>query len=300
MRDAPPSLLCPLFHKLLLHACLYFLCLCTCIADDQVNNLRKELHKIRTDHDSKQEVVKKDLIEKPLKIFIRKCQHMSIDTHMILEVLKKLHTKEPELLSVDAYEWCKREFEKPDPPGPSPVEIRVQPPMVTEVNFCKEVIQNSIVACHLLEQEDMSIKPCAHENSLFEGNKSIGLQILPDRAKSAQHGGLVPVHQYLIASAKGTMNPGNHVIYYIAFSSHQSLKEWSDNYKSFEEGTHGCRFTFKTYMATRECKSECGVCTCCSYLLRAGFYRGGGNYSNAVAHQTKGSGCMLPEEDFDL
>lgn len=202
-----------------------------------MNNLRKELHKIKTE--SKPEVAKKDLIKNSLKIFITKCQHMSIDTRMILEVLKKLHTKEPELLSVDAFEWCKRELEKSDSPGPSPLEIRVQPPMVTEVNFCKEVVQNSIVACHLLEQEDMSIKPSARENSLFEGNKSIGLQIRPDRAKSAQHGGPVPVHQYLIASAKGATNPGDHDIYYIAFSSHQTLKEWSDNYKSFEEGIHG-------------------------------------------------------------
>ena len=203
-----------------------------------MNILRKELYKLKTE--SKPEVVKKDLIEKSLKIFLGKCLHMSIDTCTTLELLKKLHTKDPELLSTDGYEWCKRELEKPDPPGPSPdpVEICVQPPMVNEVNFCKEVVQNSIVACHLLEQDDLSIKPCVCENSLFEGNKSIGLRIQPDRANSAQHEGRVPVHQYLIASAKGATNPGDHEIYYIAFSSHQSLREWSENYKSFEEGIH--------------------------------------------------------------
>ena len=42
------------------------------------------------------------------------------------------------------------------------------------------------------------------------------------------------VHQYLIA--KGAVKPNGHVIYYIAFSSHQSLKEWSDGHTSFEDG----------------------------------------------------------------
>ena len=42
------------------------------------------------------------------------------------------------------------------------------------------------------------------------------------------------VHQYLIA--KGAVKPNGHVIYYIAFGSHQSLKEWSDGHTSFDDG----------------------------------------------------------------
>ncbi len=159
---------------------------------------------------------------------------MSIDACNILEALKNLHTKD-KLIGVDVYQWCKTQLENR--------EKSVQPPTVSEVNFCKEVVQNSIVACHLLEQEDVSIECCLHENSLFEGNRSIGLQPDEETATAQREG---PVSQYLITSAEGTTNPGDCVIYYIAFSSHQSLREWSDNYKSFEEGIHACRFTFTT------------------------------------------------------
>ena len=50
----------------------------------------------------------------------------------------------------------------------------------------------------------------------------------PDAIHSA------PVHQYLIA--KGVTDPESLVIYYMAFSSHQSLKEWSCGHISFEDG----------------------------------------------------------------
>ena len=199
------------------------------IADYQGNSLREELHKIKAE--SKPEEVKKDLIKKSLKAFIRKCLHMRIDACTILDVLEKLQSN---LLSVDVYEWCKGELENSNKPdSPSPPEKCVQHPIVSEVNFCKEVVQNSLVTCHLLEQEDMSIKLCGCENSLIEGNKSIGLR--PDIAKPTQHEG--PVHRYLVASAKGATNS---VIYYIAFSSHQSLREWSDSYESLQEGIYVC------------------------------------------------------------
>jgi hypothetical protein len=144
------------------------------------------------------------------------------------------HPAHLDLLSVDEYQWCKGKLENGNKPDPtSSHEEIVQPHTANEVNFCKRVVQNSIVACRLLvdEQRDMSIKDSVHE---IEGNKSIDLQL----DTKAQHKGAV--HRYLIASAKDTTNPGDHVIYYIAFGNHPCLRDWSNNYRSFKEGIHAC------------------------------------------------------------
>jgi hypothetical protein len=197
-----------------------------------VKYLREELRIINTESKLEAVIDKKDQIKKSLNSFITKFAHntMGIDTHMILETL---HTKITDDLSADEYQWCKGKLEEGNKPDPaSSHEENIQPRPANEVNFCEQVVQNSIVACHLLvnEQGDMSIKDFVHEISLFEGNKSIDLQL----DTKAQHKGAV--HRYLIASAKGTINPGDHVIYYIAFGNDLCLRDWSDNYKSFKEG----------------------------------------------------------------
>ena len=43
-----------------------------------------------------------------------------------------------------------------------------------------------------------------------------------------------PVHRYLIG--RGAAEPNGHVVYYVAFSSHQSLREWKDGHTSFKDG----------------------------------------------------------------
>ena len=224
--------------------------------DEQVKHLREELHVIKTERKQEAIIDKKERIKKSLNSFITKCAHMGIDTRVILKTLENLHTKDTDVLSVDEYQWCKEKLTDRSKPDPSfPHEEIVQLPTTNEVNFCKQVVQNSIVACCLLvnERSDMSISAFVNEISLFEGNKSIDFQL----DTQAQHKGAA--HWYLIATAKGTSNPGDHVIYYIAFGNDLCLRDWSDNYESFKEGIHACRFKI-TIVNVAECKSEYYVC----------------------------------------
>ena len=95
---------------------------------------------------------------------------MGVDTHIIRAALDNLHSTD--LVSVDAYQWCLDNW-------PSLQEKSILPPKINEVYFCKEVVQNSIVACHLLEQPGSTMEHLTHmhENSFFEGNKSIPLRV---------------------------------------------------------------------------------------------------------------------------
>ena len=176
---------------------------------------------------------------------------MGVDTRTIRTTLENLHSTD--LVSVDAYQWCLEQLEHRSkshnqPDSPSLQEKSVLPPKINEVYFCKEVVQNSIVACHLLEQPGNTMEHLTriHENSFFEGNKFIPLRVdtINDTLTAAHDEGAV--HQYLIASAKGTTNPDDHVVYYIAFGCHRGLREWKDNYKSFEEGIDAWRFKLIT------------------------------------------------------
>ena len=141
------------------------------------------------------------------------------------------------------------------------------------------MVQNSIFACHLLERSDTDIVHLACLHSLFEVNKTKPIRIetkiqhgfrhtdeIQTRVVSStvlcSHSDAVrtcklpkstemvelksqnskdAVHQYLIA--KGATEPKGHVIYYVAFSSHQSLKEWNDYHTSFESGMYYSVYT---------------------------------------------------------
>ncbi len=210
------------------------------------------------------------MTETALKNFITTCLDMGVDAHTVHMVLESLHTKDVDIvIDGDAYQWCIKELEKQNkirnPDSPSLHEINVQP--LNEVTFCKEVVQNSIVTCHLLEHPDTNFVHLSSVHSLFEVNKSMPLRLdakkrrtfqdcnwIKSSAESSYESSYEIVastelvelsskshvegaeHQYLIA--KGAVKPNGHVIYYIAFSSHQSLREWNDYYPSFEKGMH--------------------------------------------------------------
>ena len=156
----------------------------------------------------------------------------------------------------------------------SPQKVDIQP--LNEINFSKVVVQNSIFACHLLEKSDavMHMEHMVHTHFLFEVNKSEPLSLdrkvekskLDKRNESIERFTVVntlpaeditsepsttmevvtppiqtpptessrPVHHYLIG--RGAIEPNGHVVYYVAFSSHQSLREWKDGHTSFEDG----------------------------------------------------------------
>ena len=216
----------------------------------------------------KENIVK--MTETALKNFITTCLDMGVNARTVHAVLENLHTKDVDIvIDVDAYQWCIKELEKQNkirnPDSPPLHEINIQP--LNEVNFCKEVVQNSIVACHLLEHPDINFVHLSSVHSLFEVNKSAPL-ILDTKKRRSFHDThsvkssivesssyessyevvtsteLIELsnkvddegaeHQYLIA--KGPVKPNGHVIYYVAFSSHQSLREWNECYPSFEEG----------------------------------------------------------------
>lgn len=217
-------------------------------------------------------------IRRAIKAFIQSCLNMGIEAQHIKMVLENLHTKDTDIvIDSDLYDWCLTELEKLNkicnPESSCLEEMSTQPPH--EVNFDKEVVQNSLLACHLLDHSQSIGEDMAYPNSLHELNCSVHLQI-EARSDKVSHStelfsssslqsstnsqnkavlcldvsrqttqpsscGTLPevaVHQYLIA--KGPTKPNRHVVYYLAFSSHRSLREWSESHKSFENGNSNC------------------------------------------------------------
>lgn len=181
------------------------------------------------------------MTESALKNFISTSLDMGADAHTVHTVLHNVYIQD--IIDDEIFKWCEEEIEKQDqirnPDSLSLQDISMQP--FNEVNFTKEVVQNSIFACHLLEHPKTETATLTYPHSLFEINRSSFLRL--DYKRSHQHRSGdqespsaedVAGHQYLIV--KGAVKPNGHVIYYIAFSSHQSLKEWSDGHTSFEEG----------------------------------------------------------------
>ena len=224
------------------------------------------------------------MAQNALKAFIATSMDHGIEARTIQDILENLHTKDTDLvIDGEVYHWCTAEIRKQNairnPELSSEEHIpEVQP--LNEVNFCEVTVQNSLLACHLLEcSESKSTLDCStHRNSLCEVNKSEFLSLegkeeksYPPRDDSFMESSCVlygkesstedsgqavsstendrdmpwpllspreihgnPVHQYLIA--KGATKPDGHVIYYMAFGSHQNLKEWSYGHLSFEDG----------------------------------------------------------------
>ena len=206
-----------------------------------------------------------------IKNFITTSLDVGVDAHSVRVTLENLHTNDPDIIvDGDIFQWCLAELEKQNkiryPDSPSLEEMATQP--LNEVHFGKVEVQNSIFACHLLEQSDKDFLHLACLHSLFEANKSTKLRLetkkrrfiesteyrakeflttkspsdskiqvyksteMIELSNPATTAGAV--HQYLIA--KGATKLDGHVTYYIAFSSHQSLREWRNSHTSFEDG----------------------------------------------------------------
>ena len=212
-----------------------------------------------------------------MKSFIVTSLDMGIEASTVHRALANLHTKDTDIVvDSDVYQWCILEMQKENalrnPESSYPVTVEETPEVqpFNEVNFGEVVVQNSLLACHLLDGPDLRSE---YPNSLFEVNKSDFLSLEGKEASSQSKDELflesctlsdketesgasdsklspnegdawpilsardihdAPVHQYLIA--KGVIEPDNHMIYYMAFSSHQSLKEWNYGHMSFEDG----------------------------------------------------------------
>lgn len=213
---------------------------------------------------------KVEMTKKAMKSFITTSLDMGVEAPTVHKALENLHAKDTDIvIDGDIYQWCVVEIEKQNtirnPESSYPEEATETQPLI-EVNFSEIIVQNSLISCHLLDCSDLRSD---YPNSLCEVNKSEFLYLEGKEASSppkdellrdscsildeetdfsavnptetdawpllsqkAIHG--TPVHQYLIA--KGVTNPDNHVIYYMAFSSHQSLKEWNYGHMSFEDG----------------------------------------------------------------
>lgn len=227
---------------------------------------------------------KVEMTRTALKSFITTSLDMGIEVRIIQMALENLYTKDTDIVvDGDTYQWCRAEIQKQNAvrnPESASLEqtLDQEEQPFSEVNFGEVVVQNSLLACHLLGcsslksasdylafphsltevnksellslegKEESSSQPVddflesgtrsdlessASDSKLDESPESNGREIpwsllSPNAIHSA------PVHQYLIA--KGVATPDNHVIYYMAFSSHQSLKEWSCGHISFEDG----------------------------------------------------------------
>ena len=198
-----------------------------------------------------------------LKAFIKTSLDMGVDVHAVHMALENLHTKDTDIvIDGDLYQWCYTELQRQNaihnPESPCLQQMSPQP--LNEVNFDKEVLQNSLVACHLLQRSQFNGEEMAYPHSLHELNVSMCLHLEKNEMPSINFGkdeclesftasstesttGTIQlvesssaVHQYLVA--KGASKPNSHVIYYLAFGSHQSLREWSESHTSFEEGNH--------------------------------------------------------------
>ena len=221
-----------------------------------------------------------------MKSFITTSLDMGVEARTIYTALKNLHTKDTDIvIDGDVYQWCIAELERQNAlRNPESPLQDMEAQQLNEVKFGKEVVQNSLFACHILAtgQADLKVEYLAHPHSLCEMNNSEALrvdkiernssklkgdeylesfsvesdpdsptlesrttlgskntkQVIKKSSKSAAmaRASDEPAHRYLIA--KGVHKPNGHVIYYIAFSSHQSLKEWNDSHTSFENGTY--------------------------------------------------------------
>ena len=212
--------------------------------DGPLKTLKEQLHTVQTipcESDDLKESRKK-MTESALKNFISTSLDMGADADAVHKALYDVYVRDI-ILDDEIYQWCKMEIEMQNkihnPDSLSLQDIRTQP--FNEVNFTKEVVQNSIFACHLLEHPTTGTATLTYPHSLFEVNKSNFLRFdykTSSRHKSCDQESLstekVAGHQYLIA--KGSVKPSGHVFYYIAFRSHQSLREWSDGHTSFEKG----------------------------------------------------------------
>lgn len=215
---------------------------------------------------------KLNMTQTAIKTFIKGCLNMGIDAQTIQMALENLHTKDTDIvIDSDLFHWCLAELEKQNKicnPESSFIRQESAQPL-HEVRFDKEVLQNSLLACHLLDHPLSSGEDMAYPNSLHELNHSVLLQIeardnegshstdellescstssLESTATNSQSIAFtssngssrteppdVAVHRYLIA--KGVKKPNGHVVYYLAFGSHQRLKEWSESHISFENG----------------------------------------------------------------
>ena len=201
-----------------------------------------------------------------LKTFIKTSLDMGANVLGVHMALENLHTKDTDIvIDGDLYQWCYTELQRQNaihnPESPCLQQMSSQP--LNEVNFDKEVLQNSLVACHLLQRSQFNEEEMAYPHSLHELNISMCLHLEKNEMPSDNYGtgeflesfttssmesatsskgnsqlteSSGAVHQYLVA--KGASKPNSHVIYYLAFGSHQSLREWSESHTSFEEGNH--------------------------------------------------------------
>ena len=237
--------------------------------DGSMKKLRDQLTALQSipSETEKAKESKIEMTKRAMKSFITTSLDMGVEVPAVHKALENLHTKDTDIvIDGDIYQWCVVEIEKQNavrnPESTYPEEITETQPL-NEVNFSKVVVQNSLLSCHLLDYSDLRSD---YPSSLTEVNKSEFLSLEGKEASSPPKDELfldscsvpdgklsesptetdawpllsqkaidgAPVHQYLIA--KGVTDPNNHVIYYMAFSSHQSLKEWNYGHMSFEDG----------------------------------------------------------------
>ena len=253
--------------------------------DGPMKRLREQLIALQSipSESEKAKESKVEMNKTAMKSFITTSLDMGIEVHIIQRALENLHTKDTDIvIDGDTYQWCKAEILKQNAvrnpeSSISSLEQTLEEQPFSEVNFGEVAVQNSLLACHLLDCSELKSASdyLIYPHSLSEVNKSDLLSLTGKEEKGSQpendflesctgsdhdiesstsdsklaessnreipwpllspsaiHS--APVHQYLIA--KGETEPDGHVIYYMAFSSHQSLKEWSCGHVSFEEG----------------------------------------------------------------
>ena len=250
----------------------------------ELKKLRGQIFVLQGIHSESEEAKasKQTMIQTAVNSFISTCLDMGVDIQDVHMALENLHTKDADIhLDSELFQWCVEELERQNKirnPDSASLEHSLLSQPQNEVNFGREVLQNSLVACHLLNHPEL--QQAAHQSyphSLWEVTISDHLYLekrdslcsrssddlesfttsstefdansssIPDlspqesiptatntMSKQSASKDEGPTHRYLVA--KGAVK-GNHVIYYLAFGSHQSLREWKNSHASFEDGT---------------------------------------------------------------
>ena len=151
---------------------------------DKLQKQLKTLHEITDSedmHDSKQ-----DLIQTAVTKFISTSLDAGIPAQNICNSLDEIYSKQL-LLDNDTFRWCMDEIEKQNkvrnPQAMSPIHGGKQ--QLNEVFFDKVVVQNSLIACHMLAKHkpDTVTKNVQFPRSICKVDISEHLTVLPKEKK---------------------------------------------------------------------------------------------------------------------
>lgn len=151
---------------------------------DKLQKQLEILHEITDSQDTHSS--KQDIIEKAVTKFICTSLDAGIAAHDVWQSLNEIYSKKL-LLDNDTFRWCMDEIEKQNkirnPQATSPIRDGKQ--QLNEIFFDKVIVQNSLVACHMLAKHrpDTVTKDVSFCHSICEVSISKNIPVVPKKKK---------------------------------------------------------------------------------------------------------------------